>query len=142
MTLRFGKSLSPWLAAWLAISLVGCGSNTTGPKRSVTSGTVSFDGKPVATGQIRFLPLDGPPSQAPVTKGVYLVDYKGGVPVGQVRVEIDSYEPTGRDIPIGAGGKTEKEVLQTLPAKFNSKSELKVEIKPGQKNMHNFDLKS
>ncbi len=142
MKLRFETSLRICFAAWLVVALMGCGGSTTGPKRSVTSGTVSFDGKPVATGQIRFLPLDGPPSQAPVTKGVYLVDYKGGVPVGHVRVEIDSYEASGRDIPIGAGGKTEKEVLQVLPAKFNAKSELKVEIKPGQKNTHNFDLKS
>jgi len=133
-----GLNVVMWLCA--AFLLTGCGPQAPQVSRSIVSGKVAYAGKPVATGQIRFLAAGGPPSQGQITGGTYRIDYKGGVPVGECRVEIDAYEETGAEIAIGAGGRTAKETVQVLPAKYNAQSELKVQISASPENTHDFDL--
>ena len=76
----------------------------------------------------------------PVSEGIYRIDWKGGVPVGECKVEILGYEETGKEVIVGAGGKTEKETHQVLPAKYNTKSTLSVTVEEGRENQHDFDL--
>jgi hypothetical protein len=70
------------IAVVLLPLLLGCGGALS------VSGTVTYDGKPIADGQISFLPLGGKgtPAGAPIVGGKYRVDK--GLDVGPHRVEI------------------------------------------------------
>ena len=125
----------------------GCGRG--GPERVVVSGTVTHQGRPLGEGEIRFLPIKGtqaPMAGAHVVDGKYVVDAKGGVPVGTFKIEIVAY----RIIPAHAhqagipdadfdldGSPKE----QYLSEKYNTKTELEITIPPGSgKITKSFDL--
>ena len=92
-------------------------------------GRVTYQGQPVDNGEIRFAPLDGtrgPVAGAPIAKGEYVVNHRGGVPLGGHRVEIEGYRKGGK-----SNSATEREGgirEQYLPAKYNVKSELAAQI--------------
>lgn len=65
----------PWLAVVLLVA--GCGRES-----HPLSGTVSFDGKPVADGYITFFPTAGTSRGTPIQSGQYELD----VPPGEYRV--------------------------------------------------------
>lgn len=113
--------------------LAGC-SKGDSYERAAVSGTVTFQGQPVADGEIRFAALPG--TMAPVviesiTAGRYATTHSGGVPVGSYRVEIQSYDPSSPP-PRYQGDPPRK---QLLPAKYNKASELKFVVDPGQKSI-------
>jgi hypothetical protein len=120
--------------------LTGCGGDR-GPERAVVSGTVSYNGKPVPEGMVRFMP--GADSQAPIagatiTDGKYHVDMHGGVPVGSPRVSIEAYRwdksQPSRFSDVGAR-------IQYIPKHFNVDTQLTIEIEPGSRAItKNFDL--
>ena len=75
-----------------AMLAAGCGGD--GVTTRVVSGSVTVGGKPVATGQVRFVPIRGTPGPASlgqITDGEYRIEARGGVPVGTHRVEIVEY---------------------------------------------------
>jgi len=122
-----------------AIVIVGCSRKTDRP-RAIVSGQVSYDGKPVEIGRIRFSPLPGTGgnlSTGIVKGGQYLIEDFGGVPVGKHRVEILSLDPNDP----GGGGPGGPPAKQFLPAKYNDQSTLEVLIE-GQKGklVHDFLL--
>lgn len=103
----------------------------------VVTGSVSYAGKPLDNGEIRFYPLEGtvgPMSGAPIHAGRYEATSKGGVPVGKHRVIIEGYrtnpgsvkanDPKFAAIPGGLVGPRE----QYLPQKYNTQSALVVAI--------------
>ena len=138
--LRFSQVATLVAAGLLCSSLIGCGSSVPpGPARSKVTGKVSYKGQPVARGQIRFTPENGPFAQADIRDGKYEVDYKGGVPVGPAKVEIDSYVETGPET-VEPDGTRRRQSVQDLPTKYNTASTLRVEITAKGKNEHNFDL--
>jgi hypothetical protein len=135
---------------WLALSscalalvlLAGCG----GDKASI-EGTVTFDGAPVDGGAITFLPegdsKEAARGGAQITDGKYTVNSATGLPAGKYKVEIVWKKKTGKQIPNTSDpGTTVDETKQVLPMKYNSKTELTVEIKSGSNRGVNFDLKS
>ena len=98
-----------------------------------TTGRVTLDGRPLATVDIVFQPMDGkPPSTSRTDEdGHYELLYKRGVvgaPVGQHTVRIDFTSGIVKNPP-------------TIPAQYNRASGLREEVKPGA-NEINFDLKS
>ena len=115
--------------AIVALAFV-CGCSENGLDKVVLHGKVTFDGKPLPTGQIRFVPLEGtsgPKSGAVIIDGQYTADGKGGVPLGSHRVEIQAYRPVGGRVPTAMqaeGGPTEP----YLPAKYSGQSILTVEV--------------
>lgn len=124
---NYNRSL--YTIAIVMLSFVfGCSEN--GLEKVVLHGKVSYDGKPLPTGQIRFIPLEGthgPKSGAVIIDGQYTADGKGGVPIGNHRVEIQAYRPVGGKVPAAMqaeGGPTEP----YLPAKYNGQSVLTVEV--------------
>jgi len=130
-------------AACLATTIVGCGRS--GPERVVVVGKVTYRGKPVKAGEIRFIPAkgtSGPSWGALITDGQYTANGKGGVPVGLHRVEIvaTDVKKKGRgfesaDVAKGAIPK------QYLPAKYNSQSELEIAVESARgKIIQNFEL--
>ena len=111
----------------------GCGRESAF-ERVPIAGEVTYNGQPVELGTIRFIPAEDaklPSSGAIIRQGKYLADSKCGVPVGKYRVSIE---------PQGAGSMTNIEDATTsakapgpsLPAKFNSESELTISVESGQ----------
>jgi hypothetical protein len=119
---------------WLAIVLtaIGCRAKD-GIERVVVSGNVSFGGKPLEKGQIRFIPTDdsrGPITVETIESGNYTTEKTGGVPVGVHRVEIRGYDPeVYAKAPKGPGSPP---IPQLLPKKYNYDSELKAVLESGK----------
>ena len=126
------------------LALPGCGDSTI-DKRAEVSGTVQLDGKPVESGAIGFVPIEGnsgPSAGAAITNGSYRVDRKQGPPIGKVRVEFNGLKRTGKKVQGKfGGGKTEDEFGELFPAQFNVQSNVVRELQPGT-NSIDFDLKS
>lgn len=107
--------------------LGGCGPS--GPERILVSGKVTYSGDPVIEGVVRFQPIEGtkaPVAISPIKDGTYTADALGGVIPGIYQVQIRSFQPTTQ--PTGGMG---PEPTQLLPPKYNTQSEIKLEIAPG-----------
>lgn len=137
----FMLSLRTWsmLALFSFITLVaGCASDG----RSGASGKVTFKGGPLKTGQISFIPEGAmsPAGGAPIVDGAYSILPTAGLMPGKYKVAISSPETKAgpkEEMP-GMSGPPPKE---TIPEKYNGKTELTAEIKAGAKNVFDFDLK-
>ena len=133
-----------WVRVVAVVALLqfgGCG-HETGPKRIPVEGEVLYDGEPVKQGMISFVPSQGPPVQTPIENGRYRVDYKGGVPAGTSRVEIQGFREGPREVVLAAGSPPQKEVVQYIAPKYNRDSVLTVEISEGEPNVYDFPLLS
>jgi len=116
--------------------LSGCGG---GIDRVKMSGDVTYAGQPVKVGQIRFTPLPGvemPLTIALIKDGRYNTSSNGGLPVGSFQVVIFSYHPDDPE-PSGPGARPRR---QLLPAKYNTRSELKITVEKGGEQVHDFNL--
>jgi hypothetical protein len=135
-------------AALLAIPLVGCG-----PSLGDVSGTVLFEGKPIPSGRVLFMTTSDPPKVfgGYIKNGTYSI---AGVPVGEVKVSIESFAVGPRDtknIPKGVDAKPPpgfEEVAPNqhvpIPKKYRDfdKSGLKYTVTVGsQKKDFNLDKK-
>src|SRR5262245_26830212 len=130
------SGLVAWASGCLLALLVlaGCGDSTTGEVR----GTIKFDGQPVKEGAITFKPVDGKTG----TAGGQIKDgrYTARVPLGEMKVEISAPKVVRMkklyDTPNSPEAPVTEEVL---PAKYNTQTELRLEVKPGL-NEKDFDL--
>lgn len=113
----------------LVLCTVGCG-KTDPLKRIEVSGSVTYNGTPIADGDITFFPEAGtnaPPGSGDIRAGAYRLTGRTGLVAGTYSVRINSYRefaskelsPGGLDRPQSIGG-TNKE--QILPVKFNAKT--------------------
>jgi hypothetical protein len=120
----------------LLLLLPACGS---GPRKVPVSGTVSFDGKPVADGDIIFEDVDPKlgPDAGKIKDGKFAFTAKAGQK--KVKIQASRLEklPEGKK---GAMGETEMPV-DYIPEHYNSKTELKEEVKSSGTNTFTFDLK-
>jgi len=69
--------------------------------RKIVFGSVTCGDEKVASGHLRFVPIEnspGPCSIAAIVDGQYRIELQGGVPVGKHRVEIDARRKTGRKV--------------------------------------------
>lgn len=136
------------LVAGIFLALgVGCGGGD-GLELYGVTGKVTYDGEPVSNGSISFEPAagtTGPASGSGLAEdGTYEVpDEKGLVP-GTYNVRITGNRKTGRQVPAGPPtppGSMVDEVAQYIPAQYNTKTTLTVQIEKG-KNEHDFKLVS
>jgi hypothetical protein len=134
-------------ACLLIAVLAGCGKAQ--PPRTIVSGSVTFQGKPVEFGDIVFQPLDAKwkkfYAQGKIVGGKYQLSEHGPVP-GENQVAIYGYKKTGRKR-VDLAGKSlseaaeiVEEVVPYIPTKFNEASELKAEIKVGGNEGLDFNL--
>jgi hypothetical protein len=119
------------IVAYLAAP--GCSSSHA---RSRVQGTVSYDGQDVDRGGIAFIPegdeADQPRVRATteIVDGKYQLDSQRGPYPGKYRVQIYWLKKTGKKVP-GEKGHLMDETVQALPAKYNSSSQLTVDVQRG-----------
>jgi len=126
------------------VLLVGC-SKSVGLERVIVSGKVTYQGQPVNQGSIRFVPVQGskgPASAATIEHGTYEVKASGGVPIGTHRVEIQATRPTGEPKPdhLNYLDNVKEPVGQYLPPKYNTNSELTLNVETGRRMNYDFKL--
>jgi hypothetical protein len=137
---KYARWLHLLSVCWL---LAGC---SKGPPYGDVAGKITLDGRDVASGSIRFVPLDGMTSTAggTITDGTYSVR----VPVNKVRIEISAVG--GQPAQSGMSAPSETDLVasgnyvmptELVPAKYNTKSELTLDVVEGN-NPANYDLKS
>ena len=123
------------LSALLALLAAGCGSD--GPELASVEGTVKLDGQPLEGAKVVFTPVGpGRPAYAWTdAAGHYELAYTnddGGALLGEHTVAITTHRKG--DPESGVVGAPE-----LVPAKYNSKSELKKTVEDGE-NVIDFDL--
>jgi hypothetical protein len=124
-----------------ALVLAGC----VDALRQPLQGSVTLDGRPLEAGYIRFRPEPGsssPTAGGAITAGTFSIDRNGGPMAGRFRVEITASRPVGRTTIDIETGERVQDLEQYLPPRYNSKSELEVEVTPGGDNTFQFDLRS
>lgn len=127
-------------AAMVVVTLLLSGCGSSGPQTYAVSGNVTFDGTPVAEGQIIFRDEAGQISTAagPITAGQFSFPSQAG----RKRVEITAM----RDIPGKMDRANPGEAVPAremyIPAPYNTKSTLTAEVSPSGKNQFTFELKS
>lgn len=140
MSLRI--RLAPFAAlsfALIALCLTGCGD---GLGLVPVSGTVTLDDKPLSGAEIIFRPVDGRPSLG-VTDAEgkytlrYLDDQNGAVP-GKHQVSIS----TAGDAAVSGGEDGNTKKVERVPAQYNSKSTLEVEVSSSNTGPTDFKLQS
>lgn len=130
----------------LCCSLPGCGGDELPLGR--VSGVVTLDGEALPNAWVVFSPQEaGHPAFGQTNeKGEYTLTYKGmtnRAVVGDHAVGITMHNPYGEpESPEGEDSKpVSKMPVESLPAKYNSQSELRVTVKSGS-NTLNFELQS
>jgi len=124
-------------------ALVGCESRQGG--RVAVSGSVSYDGKPLESGQVVFEPQGpGRMAIAQVVDGHYSIARERGPMPGKYVVRITAARPTGAKASSGrlSGNEVRDVYEQFLPARYNEASELSVEIGATPRLEHDFELHS
>ena len=123
------------LAGVFVIALtIGCGGGVEGPEEHATSGSVSLDGSPIAKGEILFEDSTGAVAGSAVIENG---KYETTVAAGKLTVRINAPKEVGEADETGLVPTEE-----TIPAKYNTESELEVEIKEGENKDVNFELTS
>ena len=117
--------------ALLLAGVAGCGDS--GPPTYPISGAVTFEGKPLPTGSMTFIPQasSARTTVAKIVDGQYATELTEGA----WTVNIQAVRETGPVIP--ALGEAPRE--QYIPAKYNRESTLTVSV-PTDKAEHDFDL--
>jgi hypothetical protein len=150
--LRVG-SLSIGIVAAAACSLSGCGAGDDLPREPI-SGTVTFEGQPIRSGSIQFVPQktkEGVASGGIIADGRFSVARDDGPVPGSYQVMIFAADQTQAASPVeppGAGATpAEKKKARAersavlIPVRYNMQSELTAEVKAGGPNTYTFDLK-
>lgn len=137
------KSLCGLLATLLAVaSIAGCGRSD---GRFGLSGVVRLDGAPVDRGSINFDPASVPArtsTGAMIIDGRYAVAAGQGLLPGTYRVRVFWPQST-ESKPDGLGplgGVSAPPPQERIPDRYNSKSELTVEVQAHSANRFDFDL--
>jgi hypothetical protein len=130
------RSVGGWiaLAVIATMSAAGCEEPTTG----VVTGTVTVDGQPAKSGAISFFPVDGRSR----TTGAEIIDgqYTAEAPFGVSKVEIRVSTAVGQKKLYDTPDSPMKPILvEALPARYNDRTELTVDVQPGE-NRQDFTL--
>tara|TARA_R110002095_G_scaffold78862_8_gene67816 strand:- start:2045 stop:2434 length:390 start_codon:yes stop_codon:yes gene_type:complete len=128
--------------------VAGCfGDSVEHIERAAVSGTVTYDGERLPEGSIQFVPdvdasgkrVRGKAVQALISNGRYSLAADQGPTVCPNKILINASQKTGKFQELD-GEKIEIH-KQYLPAKYNSESTLRYEVKSGE-NTANFSLES
>jgi len=121
--------------AFATLVTIGCG-----PKRPVVEGLVTLDGVPITAGAIRLVPADG---KGPTAGGGIMAGrYRLETTEGPKKVWINFAQKDGTQVldpeAMGSGRMIDRYV-ESVPDRYNTKTELEITMKPGL-NKHDFTL--
>jgi hypothetical protein len=136
----------------IVCALCICASCSKKPSIGKVHGTVMLNGRPLPDGSIRFIPIDGMTgtSGATIKNGSYEANK---VPVNKMRVEINGFDMNVTEKKAAAKLKRQHDEnsigtnsdydlpLELIPEKYNSKSELTLDVQEGD-NPKDFNLSS
>jgi hypothetical protein len=116
----------------LPLLVIGCGQS--GAEVAPVSGRVTLDGRPLASADVAFQPDGAQRASSGRTNadGRYQLMFKRGQPgalVGEHTVRISISREIVRNPP-------------PIPARYDTQSELRREVKAGEENVFDFELKS
>ena len=120
----------------------GCGRGSD-IQRAIVSGHVTYQGKPIPMGIIRFVPdkgTKGPAAWTEIKDGNYVIDLHGGVPVGAHRVEIEAFELLNPSSALSHRPTDMQPMRQYLPDKYNRETTLQTTIESTGKQNRDFKL--
>ena len=148
-SVRFGGRIAGLIPCTLLVCW-GCGDAATDnlPRHAV-SGSVTLDGKPLASGMISFDP-DSAGQAHPVAgggliqDGSYSIAQAAGLTPGTYRVSIRSGGQDSAPAPDQAPGAPPKKATAArdpIPDRYNAQLALKAEVKDGGSTRFDFDLK-
>ncbi|MEZ6056818.1 MAG: hypothetical protein R3C01_08935 [Planctomycetaceae bacterium] len=135
--------------AVLTLTQFGCGGDAStyeGPKRVAIKGKVTLDGEPVLAGSISIIPSDGASEKArksggAITNGEFDIPEAQGPNVGKHNVEIRWQKPTGKQTKDNDTGELVDVLAEAVPEKYNTSTELTMEVVEGAEPF-SFDLKT
>lgn len=132
------KTLCLTILASSLLVITGCGGAPADqPDVGTVSGVVTLDGSPLPNATVVFNPADGEGRSSSSTtddSGRYVLSYTAkifGAKVGKHKVSITTE----------ANSEESESKSAQIPSKYNTETELEVEVKPGE-NDFPFDLKS
>ena len=120
-----GRAICFLALVMAAAVLPGCGAST-----ATVSGEVTIDGQPLDNGVIAYAPADGPGASATavVEKGKYRLQTTPGAKWVQISAPIVVGQRKEYNSPNAPSVDISEE---RLPERYNAKTELKFELKPG-----------
>jgi hypothetical protein len=141
LILHGSRKYKLWLTAFALLALWGCGGRQAG---IALSGSVTLDGVPVETGQIVFEPQgSGTMTITQISSGTYQLPAERPAQLGKYLIRITADRPTGRIRPADPRSQEDQateELEQFIPAKYNSRSELFLELTDQSPDTHDFAL--
>lgn len=126
-----------WLAATVALAL-GCGKPDPRSRSFEVSGTVTFDGQPVADGSIT-LDSDDPTlasDAGTIAAGRFRFLASAGKKKVRIRASREVPQPGPKDVP------RDPKFAEYIPAKYHENSKLAIEVTPDGENRFDFPLTS
>ena len=105
---------------------------------------VTLDGQPLTEGAVSFQPIaQGPSAGGTIRDGRFTIERAAGPSPGEYRVEILAYQLTGRQVPDSDfPGKMTDELKQVIPDRYNTDTELTVNVSAEKENHFNWELES
>jgi hypothetical protein len=117
--------------------LSGCSQSTT---HGTVHGTVTLDGEKLKEGVVRFVPVDG--SSQTASASIAAGEFTAEVPVGTLRVECSAPKILGQQKMYDTPNSPKVDVVgELLPARYNVRSELTFDVRPGSQQ-HAIELSS
>src|SRR5687767_2313247 len=128
-----------WILVLLCVALAGCSADNS----CSVSGQVTFDGKPLPEGNIKFDPAgesQGAAGAAKIQEGRYEIPLDAGMLAGKFLVSVTANKKTGRTVKqFDSTTATMDEIIQYIPDRYNLQSELQADLTPGP-NQKDFQL--
>ena len=141
MTSRSRVHLFCSLIAPCLLVVAGCGQDTGG--KIGIEGNVTMDRQPLATGTISFRPLEpGKSSGGTIKSGAYSLPAMKGLMPGKYRVVIRALRDTNETYFNDESGEDEVVREQYIPEKYNTNTELTIELTADGPSNFDFNLSS
>jgi hypothetical protein len=129
----------------ICLGLAGCEGERGALPRQAVSGQVLYEGQPLPQGTIQFLPTSSDQATmglASIKEGRYALARDRGLVPGTYKAVISSSAGAGEGTEVnGMPGKPGPPAKDVIPKKYNLESALKIDVKEGQADPFDFDLK-